>query len=169
MVAFLALSLTQGMKQTVKAEVDPNFYIYLCIGQSNMAGGDTYIGLQEQDKKMLDNRFKNLQTCSGNGSYVVGNWRRAVPPLARSNNSLSPADYFGRTMIEKLPDSIRIGVVVVAVEGCSIVLFDKAQYRSYYSSAADWMKNIIKSYNSTGNVYSTLIKHAKKSPGDWRD
>lgn len=163
MVAFLTLSLTQGMKQTVKAEVDPNFYIYLCIGQSNMAGGDTYIGLQEQDKKMLDNRFKNLQTCSGNGSYVVGNWRRAVPPLARSNNSLSPADYFGRTMIEKLPDSIRVGVVVVAVEGCSIVLFDKAQYRSYYSSAADWMRNIIKSYNSTGNVYSTLIKYAKKA------
>ena len=163
MVAFLALSLAQGMKQTVKAEVDPNFYIYLCIGQSNMAGGDTYIGLQEQDKKMLDNRFKNLQTCSGNGNYVVGNWRRAVPPLVRSNNSLSPADYFGRTMIEKLPDSIKVGVVVVAVEGCSIVLFDKAQYRSYYSSAADWMKNYIKSYNSTGNVYSTLIKYAKKA------
>ena len=78
MVAFVALSIVSGMKQTVKAEVDPNFYIYLCIGQSNMAGGDTYIGLQDQDKKMLDNRFKNLQTCSGNGSYVVGNWRRGT-------------------------------------------------------------------------------------------
>ena len=31
MVAFVALSIVSGMKQTVKAEVDPNFYIYLCI------------------------------------------------------------------------------------------------------------------------------------------
>lgn len=161
--AFLLLSMVQGMKQTVKAEVDPNFYIYLCIGQSNMAGGDTRIGLQESDKVGVDTRFRNLQTCDGNGSYYKGQWRRAVPPLARANCSLSPADYFGRTMVKNLPDSIRVGVVLVAVEGCSIVLFDKAQYRSYYSSAADWMKNIIKTYNSYGNVYSTLTTYAKQA------
>ncbi len=168
MVAFLALSLAQGMKQAVKAEVDPNFYIYLCIGQSNMAGGDTYIGIPEADKSGVDKRFQNYQTCD-NSYFPNRGWRRATPPLVRANGSLTPADYFGRTMVEKLPDSIRVGVVIVAVEGCSIVLFDNAQCSSYISTAPDWMKSAIASYNTTlikNNPYRSLTYYAKKAQKD---
>ena len=155
----VVLTLLFGMKQNVTAKVDPNFYIYLCIGQSNMAGGDTK-GVPNSDKSGISTRFKNLQCCDNQSSFN-GQWRRAVPPLCRDNNSLSPADYFGRTMVEKLPDSITVGVVVVAIEGCSIVLFDKLQYRDYVNSAASWMKGIISSYGN--NPYKRLIDNAKKA------
>ena len=38
---------------------DPNFYIYLCFGQSNMEG---FPGIEEQDKASVDNRFQVLAT-----------------------------------------------------------------------------------------------------------
>lgn len=169
MVAFVALSLLMGLTQTVKAEVDPNFYIYLCIGQSNMAGGDVIIGIPEEEKSGIDARFRNMQTCSNGISPQIGEWRRAIPPLVRSNGSLTPADYFGRTLVEELPDSIRVGVVIVAVEGCSIQLFDKAQAASYISTAPDWMRSAIASYNTTlykNKPYNSLIYYAKKAMKD---
>ena len=39
------------------AEVDPNFYIYICFGQSNMEGNAP---AEEIDKKGIDNRFRLL-------------------------------------------------------------------------------------------------------------
>ena len=38
-----------------------------------------------------------------------------MPPLCRPNTGLTPVDYFGRTLTEALPDSIRIGVIPVAM------------------------------------------------------
>jgi len=52
-----------------------------------------------------------------------------------------------------------VGVVVVAVAGCKIELFDKANYQSYDSTAPVWMKNIIKQYD--GDPYQYLVDMAK--------
>lgn len=38
---------------------DPDFYIFLCFGQSNMEG---FPGIEEQDKATPDNRFQVLAT-----------------------------------------------------------------------------------------------------------
>ena len=51
----------------------------------------------------------------------------ARPPLCRADAHLGPADWFGRTLIDVVPENVRIGIVSVAVEGCPITFFDKDQ------------------------------------------
>ena len=156
--AAFAMALSQ-----VNAAPDPNFHIYLAFGQSNMEGqGD--IGQQD---KTVDERFQVLWaadngSCSGK---TKGKWSTAVPPLAHCQGAkLGPTDYFGRTMVEKTDPQIKVGVIVVAVEGCSIKLFDKDQYRSYAQVQQSWMTQRINTYG--GNPYGRLIEMAKKAQED---
>ena len=136
---------------------DPNFHVYLCFGQSNMEGQGE---IEEQDK-IADTRFQMMQAidCS-NLNRKKGNWYPAVPPLVQCYSGLSPADYFGKTMITKLPDSIKIGVINIAIGGCDIRLFDKDLYKDFDSTyKEDWFTNKIKDYE--GNPYKQLIDLAK--------
>jgi Carbohydrate esterase, sialic acid-specific acetylesterase len=135
---------------------DPNFYIYLCFGQSNMEGPAR---IEAQDST-IDSRFQVLEAvdCPELGR-TMGNWYPAVPPLCRCKTRLTPADYFGRTMVANLPKNIKVGVVNVAVAGCKIELFDKDNYQSYAATAPSWMTNIIKEYG--GNPYARLVEIAK--------
>ena len=141
---------------------DPNFYIYLCFGQSNMEGAGT---IETQDKT-VDSRLKVMEavTCSNLGR-TMGSWYTATPPLCRCWSGLSPADYFGRTMVANLPTNIRVGIVNVSVAGCKIELFDKDNYQTYVSTITeDWLKNIINEYG--GNPYGRLIQIAKLAQKD---
>lgn len=141
---------------------DPNFYIYLCFGQSNMEGAGTV----EAIDRTVDSRFKVLEAvdCSNLGR-TKGKWYTAVPPLCRCWSGLSPADYFGRTMVANLPATIKVGVINVSVGGCKIELFDKTNYQTYVSTITeDWLKNIIAEYN--GNPYARLVEMAKLAQKD---
>lgn len=142
--------------QTGSAQ-DPNFYIFLCFGQSNMEGQGT---IQSQDRT-VDSRFQVLQAVDcPNLERTKGNWYTAVPPLSRCWNGLSPADYFGRTLIENLPAHVKVGVVNVSVGGCRIELFDKDIYADYTDTYTDdWFQDIITAYN--GNPYGYLLDLAK--------
>ncbi|HLP18403.1 MAG TPA: sialate O-acetylesterase, partial [Bacteroidota bacterium] len=151
----ILLTTTRGYAQ------DPNFYIYLCFGQSNMEGNAR---IQEQDKT-VDERFQVLESmdCPGLGR-VKGHWYPAVPPLCRCSTGLSPADFFGRTMVATLPKHIRVGVVNVSVAGCKIELFDKDHFQAYADTAPSWMKGIIKQYD--GNPYAALVAMGKRAQQD---
>ena len=145
----------------VYAAPDPNFHIYLAFGQSNMEGqGD--IGSQD---KSVDERFQLLWSAdagSCNQGASKGKWIKAVPPLAHCQGAkLGPADYFGRTMVEKTDSQIKVGIIVVAVAGCSIDLFDKDGYASYARSQQSWMTQRINTYG--GNPYGRMIEMAKKA------
>ncbi len=141
---------------------DQNFYIFLCFGQSNMEG---FPGIEEQDKKNVNDRFQMLAAVDfPKLNREKGQWYTAVPPLCRPHTGLSPADYFGRTMVANLPENIKVGIVVVAVAGCKIELFDKDNYQAYDSTAPNWMKNIIKQYG--GNPYQYLVDMAKLAQKD---
>lgn len=107
------------LSTNARAEVDPNFYIYLCIGQSNMEGQGTI----EDCDLSPDERFQMMSTLDC-GTRKQGQWYRAVPPLARCDTRLCPADYFGRTMVANLDEGKRVGVVVVAIGGIKIDLYD---------------------------------------------
>jgi hypothetical protein len=93
-----------------------------------------------------------------------GKWYTAVPPLARCKTGLTPADYFGRTMIENLPSTIRVGIINVSVGGCKIELFDKNSYQSYVATSPDWLKNMVSEYE--GNPYCRLVELAKLAKRD---
>jgi hypothetical protein len=141
---------------------DPNYYVFLCFGQSNMEGQ----GAIEPQDKTVDSRFQVMQAldCSNLGR-IKGRWYPAVPPLCQCWSGLSPADYFGRTMAANLPDSIRIGVINVAVGGCDIRLFDKDLYEDYDSTYTEsWFVDKVKAYE--GNPYQFLIGLAKLAQQD---
>ncbi|SNR43439.1 protein of unknown function [Lutibacter agarilyticus] len=141
---------------------DKNFHIYLCFGQSNMEGSAK---IEDQDK-IANERFVMMQSmdCS-NLEKRKGEWHPAIPPLSQCYAGLSPADYFGKTMIEKLPDSIKVGVINVAIGGCDIRLFDKENYQDYTASyPEEWFLNKIKGYG--GNPYHRLIDLAKQAQKD---
>ena len=143
------------------ADPDPNFYVFLCFGQSNMEG---FPGIEEQDKT-ADNRFQVLAAVDfPNMGRKKGSWSPAIPPLCRDSTGLCPADYFGRTLVSKLPPNIKVGIVNVSVAGSKIELFDKTNYLSYASTAPSWMTGIINAYN--GNPYGHLVEMGKLAQKD---
>ncbi|WP_278504108.1 sialate O-acetylesterase [Phocaeicola barnesiae] len=140
---------------------DANFYIYLCLGQSNMEGNAPY----EAQDTVVNPRFQVLSAVDNQElGRVKGKWYPARAPLCRQNTGLTPADYFGRTMVENLPENVRIGVVHVAVGGCKIELFMKDKREEYIKTAPDWMLNTLKEYDN--NPYERLIEMAKIAQKD---
>jgi hypothetical protein len=141
---------------------DKNFHIYLCFGQSNMEGNAR---IEEQDTLNVDPRFKVMETLDCPAlNRTKGNWYTAVPPLCRCHTGLTPADYFGRTLVADLPKKISIGVINVSIGGCKIELFDKDYYQTYMETAPDWMKGMVKDYD--GNPYGRLVEMAKLAQKD---
>ena len=140
---------------------DPNFYIYLCLGQSNMEGNARY----ESQDTTVNPRFQVLSAVNNDEvGRVKGKWYPARAPLCRKGTGLTPADYFGRTMVEYLPENVRVGVVHVAIGGCRIELFQKDKREEYIKTAPDWMKGILDEYDN--NPYERLVEMARLAQKD---
>jgi hypothetical protein len=154
--SLVILSFGLCLASTAAFGQDPNFFIFLSFGQSNMEGHARF----EPQDTIVDKRFKVMQAvdCSSLGR-TKGQWYTAVPPLSRCHTGLTPGDYFGRTLVSKLPGNVRVGIINVSVGGCKIELFDKDNYSSYVSSAPDWLKNMVKEYD--GDPYKRLVDLAK--------
>lgn len=151
-----------SIPQVVGEGPDENFHIYLCFGQSNMEGSAK---IEAMDRE-VSRRLQVMQPLScDNLGRTQGRWYTAEPPLSQCYVGLSPADYFGRTMIANLPDSVRVGLIVVAVGGCDIRLFDKNQFGDYtHTYAEDWFQQKIAGYG--GNPYQRLVDLAKAAQKD---
>ena len=151
-----AVVATLLLTASIQAQ-DKNFYIFLCLGQSNMEG---FPGIPEEDKQWSDPRFKVLAAVDfPELKREKGNWYAAVPPLCRPHTGLCPADYFGRTLVASLPANITIGVVNVSVAGSKIELFDPASFSSYAATVPPWKAGIIATYG--GNPYQHLVNMGK--------
>ncbi|OUM62020.1 carbohydrate esterase family 6 protein, partial [Piromyces sp. E2] len=111
------------------AQPDPNFHIYLAFGQSNMEGQGS-VSNTSKEYKTANSRFLHLQSADCKG-HSKGNWKVAVPPLAHVDAGYGLVDAFGRKLIRKLPEEIKVGATVVAVSGCNIHAFDKTNYDYY--------------------------------------
>ena len=84
---------------------DQKFHIFLCFGQSNMEGNAR---IEAVDSVGISERFLNMSAVDfSDGSRKMGKWYKAVPPLCRESTGLTPADYFGRTLLENLRYSTR--------------------------------------------------------------
>ena len=105
-------ALLMGLTK-VSAAVDPNFQIYLCFGQSNMEGN---AAIEAQDKTGVNPRFMSMYTLdNAQAGWTMGLWHTAVPPQARPGTKLSVVDYFGRKMVDNLPEEVKVGTITVAV------------------------------------------------------
>jgi hypothetical protein len=155
LMIFLLVSSIHAFSQ------NPDFHIYLCFGQSNMAGA----ARAEARDSTVDERLKMMSAmdCPDKGR-IKGNWYIATPPICDCNAGISPADYFGRILIENLPANIKVGLINVSVGGCKIELFDKENHQSYVENAPHWMKGWIDNYG--GNPYGRLVELAKLAQND---
>ena len=147
---------------SANAAVDPNFYIFLCFGQSNMEGAARP---EAQDLASPGPRFLLMPAVDfPDQGRKMGEWCEAVPPLCRPNTGLTPADWFGRTLVASLPDNIKIGVIHVAIGGIDIRGFLPDSIPSYVKRAPNWMTGMLAAYDN--NPYERLVMLAKKAQKD---
>ena len=142
---------------------DPDFHIYLCFGQSNMEGNAR---IEAQDLENVSDRFKMMAVVDNpQMGRVKGEWYTAVPPLCRPGTGLTPADYFGRTLVETLPENVKVGVINVAIGGCHIETFLPDSIANYVEKRAPgWMKGMLAAYDN--DPYARLIEMAKLAQKD---
>ncbi len=135
------LFLLVGMVAPLMAsEPDPNFHLYLLVGQSNMAGRGK---VDEESRKseprvlMLDKELK---------------WVPAVDPLHfdKPSAGVGPGLAFGKRMASESPPEVRIGLIPCAVGGTSIKLwmpggkpYDDMLVRARAAMRAGALKGII--------------------------
>ena len=164
----LTVSAQKGKApKAVVKEPDPNFYIFLCFGQSNMEGAARP---EAQDLKSPGPRFLWMPAVDYPATETLperkmGEWYEAIPPLCRPNTGLTPADWFGRTLVESLPENIKIGVIHVAIGGIDIKGFLPDSIDNYVKTKAPgWMKGMLAAYDN--NPYKRLVTLAKKAQKD---
>ena len=153
----LLLSMVAALTVLTATAQDKNFHIFLCFGQSNMEGNAR---IEPQDSVGVSDRFLNLSAVDfSNKSRKMGKWYKALPPLCRENTGLTPVDYFGRTLLEYLPEDHKVGIVHVAIGGISIDGFLPDRIDTYAQTAPEWMKPMLAAYG--GHPYDRLVKMAK--------
>lgn len=163
LLSFLAVILLFTTTRAF-ADPDPNFYVFLAFGQSNMEGYPT-LPDEYKDVSKYDHRFQMLAVVDfPQMQRTKEHWYDAAPPLCRPGCGLCPADYFGRTLVDNLPKNIKVGVINVSVAGCKIEMFDKDNFKAYASKEASWMQNIVKAYD--GNPYQKLVDMGKLAQKD---
>ena len=144
------------------AKPDPNFYIFLCFGQSNMEGAARP---EAQDLASPGPRFLLMPAVDfPEKGRKMGEWCEASAPLCRPNTGLTPADWFGRTLVASLPENIKIGVIHVAIGGIDIKGFLPDSIQNYLKVAPNWMKGMLAAYDN--NPYERLVTLAKKAQKD---
>ena len=163
----LALGMLGVAVQDVDAAPNPNFHIYIAYGQSNMAGNGEIVPAEDQatDPKnflMLASHSANARQRSGSTTQSIetGKWYPAIPPMFHPTENLSPADYFGRAMVDSLP-GVTVGIIPVAIGAVAIKAFDKDQYQAYFNSAESYIKNWARDYDS--NPYQRIVDLGKKA------
>ena len=153
-------------QQTVDT-ADPNFYIFLCFGQSNMEGNarPEAVDLASPGPRFLLMSAVDFPATDQRPARKMGEWCEASAPLCRPNTGLTPADWFGRTLVASLPNNIKIGVIHVAIGGIDIKGFLPDSIPSYVEKKAPgWMKGMLQAYDN--NPYKRLVELAKKAQKD---
>ena len=152
----------------VAQEPDPDFFVFLGIGQSNMQGKAPVASKDRNSTNDFTDddwaRYKKMVIVDSN-SNKIGTWETAKPPIVRPDTKLGVTDYFGRYLVKGLDERYKIGVVVVAVDGCQIEAFskDKNVAASYINngSTGSWVKEAAAKY---GNYpYGKLVDMDKKA------
>ena len=149
------------------AAPNPNFHIYIAYGQSNMAGnGEIDIALDQNQYSanflMLASHTANASQRSGSTTQSIkaGEWYTAIPPMFHAFENLSPADWFGRAMVDSLP-GVTVGVIPVAVGGVSIKAFLPDQYQAYFAGDGKSFAGWANDYG--GNPMGRILELGKKA------
>jgi hypothetical protein len=146
-----AASAPSGAGSGASSTADPNFYVFLLIGQSNMEGQ----AKPDADDRMTDARVQVLayDNCP-NLPRTYNGWYTATPPLHSCYAGVGPGDYFGKTLAAAYPDA-KIGLVPCAISGVDIDFFRKdvtSARRSEFKIPPD---------NHWGGAYEWVLERAR--------
>lgn len=136
-----------GVLSTSKDEDKENFHIYLCIGQSNMAGRAPIedADLSGYDNVYLFNQNNNWEAAAF-GTYngkLQGFNRYSTTESADKTNGLSPASTFAKKIASE-NSGIKVGIVSNARGGTSIDEWLKGAESGYYEATLSRVKEAMK-------------------------
>ena len=155
-----ALALGTALMSCTDKALKEEKYLYLCIGQSNMVGK----GIVAPEDTIPEPRFLSLSATNADDGRKIGEWRLAQSGNCRPGEhypmQVSPTDYFGRTMVDYLPENVTVGILQVGVDGCPMRMFDReSQFPD--SIHPDWMEGQIAAYDH--NPHGRLVTLARQA------
>jgi hypothetical protein len=130
---------------------DPNFFLFLLFGQSNMEG----VPLPEAQDRVENPRVKVLayDNCPGL-NRVYNQWYTASPPLHSCGLGVGPGDYFGKALADAYPNAT-IGLIPNAISGVDIDFFRKGVVSSRRGEFR------IPPDNQKSSAYDLIIERAR--------
>jgi len=146
---------------------NPNFHIYLAIGQSNMQGDS--VAPVNQDipygfSVWFDSRFQFMDTMGPyrHQNYTKGTWYLAKPPTFMDGMGLNPCDNFGRTLVAMTTSNISFGTINCACSGMPLAIYDKTQFTQVVNNSAfdSGQYNLAYSY-AMEYPYKALVDYAR--------
>jgi hypothetical protein len=142
--------------ENTEPPAENKFHCFLLLGQSNMAG---YAAAQASDKvedpRVLVLGYDNNAALG----RVTDQWDVACPPLHPAwLDSVGPGDWFGKTMIQKVPEGDTIGLIPCAISGEKIETFMKSGGSKY-----SWILDRAKLAQQKGGVIDGIIFHQGES------
>lgn len=157
---------------------DPNFYVFLLIGQSNMEGKPP----PEAEDRALEPRVKVLQydDCP-NFARKYDQWYTAIPPLHSCFMGVGPGDYFGKTLATAYPEAT-IGLVPCGIAGVDIDFFRKgvvsgrrSEFKippdNHWDGAYDWVLERARLAQKSGKIRGIIFHQGESDTGQavWVD
>jgi len=157
---------------------DPNFYVFLLIGQSNMEGQPK----PTAEDRMTDPRVKVLgyDNCP-NIPRANNAWYTATPPLHSCYAGVGPGDYFGKTLAAAFPDAT-IGLVPLGISGVDIDFFRKdvvsarrSEFKippdNHWAGAYEWVLERARLAQQTGVIRGIIFHQGESDTGQtvWVD
>lgn len=163
---------------STEGSADPNFYVFLLIGQSNMEG----VPKPEAPDRELSQQVKMLSydDCS-NLARKHDQWYTAAPPLHGCFAGVGPGDSFGKAMAAAFPEAT-IGLVPCAISGVDIDFFRKGvtsarreEFRippdDHWSGAYDWVLERARLAQRSGVIRGIIFHQGESDTGSasWLD
>ncbi len=160
-------------------QFDPNFHIYLLIGQSNMEGAPR----PESTDLSQNPRIKVLAyTNAPRLKRIYNEWAIAVPPLHSTYQGLGPGDNFAKTVLAAMPANVTIGLVPCGINGVDIDFFLKGVVSkrrkefqippdNHWDGAYEWVISRAKIAQKYGVIKGILFHQGESDAGQriWLD
>jgi len=174
---FLAFACGGGAPKAEPAAVspgndDPEFKVFLLIGQSNMEGQPK----PEAQDQMSDPRVQVLayDDCQ-NLSRTYNQWYTATAPLHGCYAGVGPGDYFGKALAAAYPKAT-IGLVPCAISGVDIDFFRKGvtstrrgEFRippdNHWGGAYEWVLERAKLAQQSGVIRGIIFHQGESDTG----
>lgn len=167
-----------GGSSGAASTADPNFHVYLLIGQSNMEGQPQ----PEAADRAIESRVKVLQydNCAS-VARKVDQWYTAMPPLHSCFAGVGPGDGFGKTLAAAYPEAT-IGLVPCGISGVDIDMFRKGVVSArrgefkippdnHWEGAYEWVLERARLAQQTGVIRGIIFHQGESDTGQaaWVD